>query len=78
MIRVRVEFVPFGDEKLAHEVCKLKVWNDGTGTSQRGNYQYEAIGEKAYVGAVDDFNRSLGLLRLLYEVLDSMLRSEGK
>ena len=39
MIRVRVEYVPFGIEQEKEEIGWLKIWNDGKGTWSQGDYK---------------------------------------
>lgn len=77
MLVVKVELWPFGDESRMKELARGFIWNDATGTSTRGNYQFvlkDGRGRKWKTGTVTDFPRTklLGwdlLLRALYSVL---------
>lgn len=40
MIRVTVELWPFGWETNKRTIAVLDVYNDGTGTPERGNYKF--------------------------------------
>lgn len=40
MIRVTIEMVPRGDESKARIIAQGRIFNDGSGTFQRGNYGY--------------------------------------
>ena len=41
MLRVTIEFVPFGIEREAHPIAQLLIINEGTGNLSRGNYRLE-------------------------------------
>lgn len=46
MIRVTVELVPNGDVTQKRVIGAGSIWNDGSGTKCRGNYQYEIWSEE--------------------------------
>lgn len=39
MLRLKLEFVPFGLESQARQIGLVEIWNDGTGTLEVGNYK---------------------------------------
>lgn len=69
MIRIKIELDQYG---LGEEIKTLKtvhIWNDATGTSSRGNYQYRifnATGTVHRMGEIKGFARkSNNVLKLL-------------
>lgn len=60
MIRVTVEFVPFGQENKKRTLCVGTIVNTGTGTPNRGNYRvtlYGKNGQSYRTGKVIDWPR---------------------
>ena len=64
-LRITVELVPYGIEEKSRPLLRMRVTNDGTGTSERGNYVVEAEGECSEGGeslgwdGFEDFPRRL-------------------
>ena len=46
-IVVKLELWPGGDQELARTIGALLIVNDGSGTYNRGNYDYKLIGKQA-------------------------------
>lgn len=42
MIRVKVELVPFGNEKMKKEIARLIIINNKTGDEEIGNYDFKS------------------------------------
>ena len=40
MIRITVEMVKWGDERLKRPLGVAEIWNDASGTKARGNYKF--------------------------------------
>jgi hypothetical protein len=59
MLRITIEKVPFGVEELTHAICVGEIWNDCSGTTERGSYQFKlyAKGKKWKSGKVTGFPR---------------------
>lgn len=80
MLRVTLEIVPHGDERLAQVIGRLKIANDGTGTLERGNYTWALDDGKPHGevrrGRVRGFPRAPrgGAWRLLRRVLGRAIR----
>ena len=75
MIEVKINLIPFGDYKYEKQIGYIKIWNDGTGSYEIGNYGYEVIDEDGEVinsGQYKGFYRSKGVFLLLNEILDEM------
>ena len=73
MLRVTIEFVPYGDESKAHVLHTAAISNDGVGTPERGNYRYTLNSKQQRAwrkGRIKEFPRlRLGAWDLLYRVL---------
>lgn len=61
MLRVTVELIPVGDESRKRTLAIMEIANDGTGTSQVGNYtgtlHAEYTGPEGRHGKVFSFRR---------------------
>ena len=40
MLKITVELWPFGSEANRKKLGEMYIWNDGTGTPDRGNYKF--------------------------------------
>ena len=71
MIRVTIELLPFGDVSKAKKLSEIHIANDGSGSSDRGNYMARIHPEQKYTPkVVTDYPRnSYHVNRLLYLVL---------
>jgi len=75
MLKVTVEIIPFGDLEQKSTIAEITIWNDGTGTSEKGNYQYTAHhNEYAFSGHIKGFKRTLGALALIGRVIKQIER----
>ena len=80
MIRVIVEFVPFGQEVLKETIFEGTIWNDLTGNVQYGNYKYEFKNQKdgKFSGEVKKYNRSRPIQDLASIVFKDICKKEKK
>lgn len=72
MLRITVEIVPYGDENMAREIGKGYIINDGSGDSNKGNYDctfIETDKNKRTSKKLKDFDRNKGLWTLIRESL---------
>lgn len=72
MIEVKINLVPFGNYKYEKQIGYIKIWNDGTGDVNVGNYGYEILNdynELIEFGEYKGFERSKGVFLLLKEIL---------
>ncbi len=71
MINIPIDLWKWGDPENKKSLGRIIIYNDGTGTLERGNYIVVAMGKrKVLTGAVQDFPRkNQDSLRLLYEAL---------
>ncbi len=77
MLEVKINLVPFGDYSNEKQIGYIKIWNDGTGNVNIGNYRYEIIeegGEIINSGQYKGFYRSKGVFLLLNEILDDVYK----
>lgn len=82
MIRIKIEMVPGGDESKAYTLHKGTIINDASGTSTKGNYDFELSkrgGPGTYKkGRVEGFaRRQQGAWKLLYIVLKQAFEGES-
>ena len=75
MIEVCIKLVPFGMRDREHEISKITIWNDVTGTSEIGNYGYKIKidSDEEYSGEFKGFSRKDGVLKLLQGVLNDAI-----
>lgn len=73
MIEVKINLVPFGQRDYEKQIGFVKLWNDGTGNYEVGNYKYEITNDRGLdiKGELKDFSRREGVLSLIKEILDS-------
>lgn len=78
MLRVTVELVPFGVESKKHEIAKMEIINDGTGTNTKGNYDVRVfVRNSKHVmrkGKVSEHSR---LAESVWTLVDKAIRSAG-
>ena len=55
MIYIRVELWPFGDERRRKVIGEMAIYNDGTGTPERGNYKAWWGGRKDNTKQINEF-----------------------
>lgn len=77
MLRITIELVPYGIESKKRILAQAIISNDGTGTINRGNYQYSLyktqLNRTYKEGKIKDFPRkSLGVWNLLHRVLKNV------
>lgn len=59
MIKITVELLPYGNEINKKILGSAKIWNDGTGTKNKGNYCFQLFGKsrKLREGEIKNFSR---------------------
>lgn len=72
MLMIRVELWPHGEHQLARTLATLRIWNDGTGTADVGNYKFNCHiapsswgPEEMREGAVTKHDRKLSVWTLI-------------
>jgi hypothetical protein len=76
MIEVKIDLVPFGDYEHVRQIGYIKIWNDGTGDVETGNYKYEICDDFYNIiksGEYKNFKRAKGVYILLKEILNDAL-----
>ena len=71
MLEIKVSLVPYGDRSRERVIEEFIIYNDGTGSSEFGNYVVEYEGEE--VGTVKNHWRSEGALELIRKALNNYL-----
>ena len=71
MLEIKVSLVPYGDRSRERVIEEFIIYNDGTGSSEFGNYVVEYDGEE--VGVVKSHKRSEGALELIRKALNNYL-----
>lgn len=71
MIRVSIDLLPYGSEEGKKRLATMDIANDGTGTSERGNYKVRLHPNKEWdEKVVTNFPRkSYPVYKLLYLAL---------
>lgn len=70
MIRVTIEFVPFGVEDAASTIGELRIWNDGTGTPEVGNYRWAMLASMRGQAPIEQTGAITGFKRLEHDAGD--------
>ena len=75
MLEINIKLVPYGIKDREHEISRVTIWNDATGTRDLGNYGYKIVdGEGTSLsGKLTKFPRKKGALKLLQEILNKSL-----
>ena len=71
MLEIKVSLVPYGDRSRERVIEEFIIYNDGTGSSEFGNYVVEYEGEE--IGVVKSHKRSEGALELIRKALNNYL-----
>ena len=71
MLEIKVSLMPYGDRCREIVLEKFIIYNDGTGSSEFGNYVVEYEGEE--IGTVKNHKRSEGALELIRKALNNYL-----
>ena len=71
MLEIKVSLVPYGDRSRERVIETFIIYNDGTGSSEFGNYVVEYEGEE--IGTVKSHKRSEGALELIRKALNNYL-----
>lgn len=74
MIRVTIDFIPYGDESRAEELGHIEIINDGTGTQEVGNYFVRINGADLAIGSHE---RAGGWLPLVEQAVRSAAAPGG-
>jgi len=74
MLRIKIELVPYGNEKWTRELGTINIANDGTGNVRYGNYDYELRDKDVAIkGKLEGHNRLQSAFKLLQAVLNRAL-----
>lgn len=74
MLEIKIDLVPYGNEKFRRNIGKIEIANDGTGDFKIGNYKYKLVdGSVIISGELKDHNRMQSVFRLLQSVLNKAL-----
>lgn len=75
MIEINIKLVPFGIKDREHEISRITIWNDATGTMDLGNYGYKIVvdSETEYTGEYKKFPRRGGVIKLLQGILNDAI-----
>jgi hypothetical protein len=81
MIRITVDMCPHGDESKARPLGIMKIWNDVTGTREKGNYGFRiskcgnAINQTWKEGEIKGFPRlRRNVWYLLFRALQNAMK----
>jgi len=84
MLRLTIEIIPFGIEENKRTLSTIHIINDGTGTTQFGNYkiQRESWDKDNRFPANDEFkikkyNRFDGYMKLISKVINKFVRLDN-
>jgi len=70
MLRITIDLIPYGDEKLRRTIGTATIVNDLTGNINDGNYEYTIQSDSnCFSGEINKFKREKGAWSLLKEVL---------
>lgn len=70
MLKVTIELYPYGDGVNRRELSSFCVANDGTGTSEFGNYLFKKKGDSQWEPSVQDWPRAQPVEKLIQAVLE--------
>lgn len=78
MIRVTIEIVPHGDEGRARVIGSGTIINDGTGTPDSGNYEYNiTFRDHTVSGKYTGYPRGVhGPWYLLFKILQQVFKNK--
>jgi hypothetical protein len=77
MLKVTIELIPFGDASKAREISSFYIANDGTGSSQIGNYLFRKKEEDDWEKSVQSWHRTLPVERLVEQTIKQHYSSTG-
>lgn len=71
MLVVKIEIWPYGDEKAKREIANAKIWNTGTGTIEKGNYDSIFISDLhgEFRANLKNHDRSLNVWKLVQKLI---------
>lgn len=79
-LELTLTYRPSGNAKLSTQLLALHIWNDETGTPERGNYGYKAVlsDGRELRGSLKGFRRSQtdGAMRLVARVMKDLFPLE--
>ena len=74
MLKVTLEIVPFGDERLKRRLGVLEIANDGSGTALSGSYDLRLDG--VTMKRLEAFDRTRGAWALVHEATRLITKGE--
>jgi hypothetical protein len=70
MLRITIDLIPYGDERLTRTIGTATIINNLTGNVNVGNYNYYIQSDSnQFDGEINNFKREKGAWSLLKEVL---------
>ena len=69
MLVIKIELWPFGNEAASRSLGEMRLWNDGTGTAESGNYVAQLDGKEV---KIKNHLRSAGAWVLLGKALNKL------
>ncbi len=75
MLRITIELVPFGYEDMKRTIAGITIINNGTGTNEYGNYEYELVDDRgdSIKGKLKDHERDQSVFKIVQAVLNKAL-----
>lgn len=72
MLVIKVELWPFGDESRKKEIATAEIWNTGTGTLERGNYDssFFSEGHGEFSAQLNDHDRTENVWKLISKLIE--------
>jgi len=76
MIDVKINMIPYGIKIAEHEICSIKIVNDGTGNKEIGNYivnikESGGFSNRNYNLYIEDHYRADGIMELLRKIIET-------
>jgi len=70
MLEVKVDLIPFGQEKHRRTIASMTIINDGTGTHDVGNYKY-TLKDRSKIrrGTLKKHHRRESVFQLIKKIL---------
>jgi hypothetical protein len=74
MIEVKIDIVPFGDRSKTRNIRTFIIANDGTGTTETGNYEVMDSNRKKILGRIKNYKRRNNILILVRKAIDVIMK----
>lgn len=75
MLVIKVELWPFGDESKKREIAAAEIWNTGTGTIDKGNYDSSFFSDRhgEFYAQLNDHDRTENVWKLISKLIEKGL-----